>query len=59
MKQEYWMLKSENMLLLPVAIKINGSSVLSPTTQDVLFEYLKEIDIERYRAIIKTLNLRK
>ena len=24
-----------------------------------LLEYLKEIDIERYRAIIKTLNLRK
>ena len=24
-----------------------------------LREYLKEIDIERYRAIIKTLNLRK
>ena len=26
---------------------------------DQLLEYLKEIDIERYRAIIKTLNLRK
>ena len=24
-----------------------------------LLEYLKEVDIERYRAIIKTLNLRK
>ena len=24
-----------------------------------LLEYLKEIDIERYRAIIRTLNLRK
>ena len=24
-----------------------------------LLEYLKEIDIERYRAIVKTLNLRK
>ena len=24
-----------------------------------LFEYLKEVDIERYRAIVKTLNLRK
>ena len=24
-----------------------------------LLEYLKEVDIERYRAIVKTLNLRK
>ena len=26
---------------------------------DYLLEYLKEVDIERYRAIVKTLNLRR
>ena len=28
-------------------------------TQRSLLQYLKEVDIERYRAIVKTLNLRK
>ena len=35
----------------------------SPESQIALFSYhishLKEVDIERYRAIVKTLNLRK
>jgi len=36
-----------------------GKSNTDTGSPGSLLEYLKEVDIERYRAIVKTLNLRK